>query len=424
MRRLLPGLLHTEQTGCRVNIRTLARDTATYSSKLSKLDRSLARKLKMPEFKTGKPLAYALVESGYATEGGLGVTPKGNLRSNREAVEEAVTDRWLVSALTYRGQLATCLQTFMRPWLATARETGGLIYSSWATHRTEAGRGARTGRLASSPNFQNLPKDYSGAEAVPPRGYPALPIVRAYVAPRERGHVLLDRDYNQHELRILAHFAGGSIADGYLRDKWTDLHEHARSMINNMLGTDYPRKPIKNMGFGILYGMGAGAVAKKNSTDVGEARRLKAAYLEMAPGIADLYREMRERTANDEPIFTWGGRAYYVEEPRVIRGRLCHFDYKLVNVLIQGSAADITKEAMCRYYEAGHHLEAPLILTAHDEILTSAFRDSRHIAMDWLREAMEFDALDVPMPSEGKYSNQSWAALRDYDKKGKQVCRR
>jgi DNA polymerase I-like protein with 3'-5' exonuclease and polymerase domains len=400
-RRLLPAILKNERRGVRVNQRLLKRDVDLYSHWLERLHHWLEKKLDMPEFKTGEALAKALVDAGYATCEDLGQTPKGKLKSSRDAVERAVTNRQMIAALSYRGQLQTYLGTFMRPWLSMAERSGGLIYTSWASHRRDSGTGAKTGRLASSPNFQNVPnpdriKTYfgKGCPRIPMRDLPPLPSVRQYVVPLEKDWILFDRDYNQQELRILAHFAEGRLLNDYQEDPWLDLHDHVRNLVNLALGTNYPRKPIKNMNFGLIY-----------------------------PGIKTLYQIVKERAANDEPIRTLGGRLYYVEPAKFIEGRMRSYDWKLVNVLIQGSAADATKEAWARYHEAGYDDESPLLLTVHDELLGSSHRDLLYPSQERLRQVMESVECDVPLLSDGTWSARNWAELKKFDVKGKIVCR-
>jgi DNA polymerase I-like protein with 3'-5' exonuclease and polymerase domains len=121
---------------------------------------------------------------------------------------------------------------------------------------------------------------------------------------------------------------------------------------------------------------------------------------------------MKARAKAGEPIRTWGGREYYCEAPRFVDGRLQEYDYKLVNVLIQGSAADVTKEALIRYCDAKpkHHR---VLMTVHDELVTSVPCDEREAAMAQLREAMESVKLDVPLLSDGSWSPKSWADLKE-----------
>ncbi|GAG01878.1 unnamed protein product, partial [marine sediment metagenome] len=243
----------------------------------------------------------------------------------------------------------------------------------------QAGRafGARTGRLSSNPNFQNLPQtprrvthskhEYErwiarGIDAhLLPRSLwnlltrsgikPQFPNVRDYVVPRAKNRVLINRDYMQQELRILTHYSGGSLLRAYLDNPALDQHELARVRINAMLNSNFRRKPVKTTGFGIIYGMGLDLLGRSIGEDRATASKLRRAYKAIFPELKDLDTELKRRGKEKEPIRTWGGRVYYCEEPREIKGHLRTFEYKLLNTLIQGSAGDVAKEFIIRYHE-------------------------------------------------------------------------
>jgi len=141
------------------------------------------------------------------------------------------------------------------------------------------------------------------------------------------------------------------------------------------------------------------------------------------PGLKAMYKDMKLRAAMKQPVRTWGGREYYCEEPKLIQGRIRQFDYKLVNVLIQGSAADCTKEAIIRLddalTEAGLQDLWFLILNVHDQLTASVPIKDEVSAMELLRVCMEGIEFEVPMLTEGSTSLTNWAELKDYDKKGK-----
>jgi DNA polymerase I len=152
---------------------------------------------------------------------------------------------------------------------------------------------------------------------------------------------------------------------------------------------------------------------------------VKDAYLATFPGLKDMYGDMKSRAKNKEPIRTWGQREYYCEPPRIVEGRIREFDYKLVNVLIQGSAADCTKEALIRFFASMvKHKKVGvwyLLLQVHDEVVISVPKKDVALAMTLLREAMESVEFDVPMLSEGAWSSENWASMEDYDTKGEMV---
>lgn len=427
-RRLFPQLLQMERQGVRVDHEQLSRDVARYTKVLEKIDHWLCKKLRVKgdiNLDSGPQLAKALVVSGLSAEQDFGRTPTGLMQTNKQALEGAIKDLQLLNVLKYRAQLSTCLGTFMRRWLRTADLSGGLIYTEW--HSTRDGdHGTSTGRLSSTPNFQNIPNVFKrlfNQKGLPkaPFTLPRLPQVRRYIVPYEKGHVLIDRDFSQQELRILGHFEGGALMEAYNQNPWLDLHSHAQTLINQLLRKDFERKHIKNTGFGLVYGMGVGKLAVQSETTVKEAKEVKEAYLQIFPGLRELYRIMKARADKDDPIYTWLGREYYCEPPKFVEGRMKKFDYKLLNLLIQGSAADTTKVATDQYCAAKpkHHR---LHLITHDELCASVPLEELHSAMVIMKQAMETGRIkfDVPMLSEGVVG-PNHEDMVPYDKKGERM---
>lgn len=442
-RRLMLILLRMERRGLAVDLVRLRADVVAYDAWLIKLDEWLIKTLKAPphiNLDSGEQLVAAMVAAGKADPDLLPRTPTGKFQTNKEALIQGVTDKSVLAVLKYRTQLHTCMNTFMRPWLATAERSGGLIFTTWNQVKAPSGDssvGTRTGRLSSTPNFQNIPKEFTAifkheepdlAKArhlpkCPWAELPRLPMVRSYIVPFKK-HVFIDRDYSQQEPRILAHFDGGALMQKYLEDNWVDFHDYAKAELEQM-GKFYDRKPVKNTNLGLIYGMGVGKLAAKNGMSVEESSELKQAILKLYPGLKAMYAEMKRRASNDEPVRTWGGREYYCEPPRLVEGRIRHFDYKLVNVLIQGSAADCTKEGIIRFDDAVQRAGKAgawfLVLNVHDQLTASVPAKEVAAAMEVLRQAMESVEFDVPILSEGSVSATNWAELIDYDKKGKRL---
>ena len=427
-RRLLPVILAMEQEGLRVDLPRLASWTEKYTKAMGDVDRWLCKKTRTTEtnWDSAQELIDALLSATLADAGKLGLTPSGKVATNKEAIERGITDAKVKAVLNYRARLAFSLRTFMRPWLEVARETGGTIYTTWHTTRTDD-NGARTGRQSSTPNFQNLSKEPAPIFAHEEKGLPPspiklppLPFVRDLIVPYRPGHVLIDRDFSQQELRILGHYEGDVLLKAYLDNPWLDIHDLAQKLVNKMLGTDYKRKAIKTLGFGIVYGMGSGELAKRLKITVDQARELTEAYKGLAfPGLKVLNAQLKQRAACNEPIRTWGGRVYFCEPPRIIDGQERNYAYRLLNILIQGSAADCTKEAMIRFFEK-RRPDWAMYLTAHDELLVSCPKKDVHRCMRAVRKSMESVQFKVPMLSDGK-TGKTWGSLKPYDKEGKRV---
>lgn len=430
-RKLMPILLEMERQGVPVDVKRLASDCDKYQMVHDQLTEWVRKRLKCPELNidSGDQLVKALISVNKVDTDLLGLTDKGKYKTDKESLDEAITDAQLTAVLKYRTQLGTCLKTFMYPWLEMAKESGGFIYTNW--NQVKGAVGTRTGRLSSTPNFQNIPKEFdpifrheeSDAKKArllplsPIKDLPGLPQVRSYIVPLSNLHVLLDRDYSQQELRILAHFEDDILAEAYGSDQWLDVHDHIKDLVNNMLRKNFERKPIKNTVFGLIYGMGVGKLAIKSGITVSTAQEVKDAILNVFPGLKQMYKDMKALSKANQPFATWGGREYYCEPPMVINGRMKAFDYKMLNGLIQGSAADCSKEALIRYYKIKSP-EARVLLTVHDEFLIDCPKKIMADEMRKLTSAMESLEFSVPMLSEGKTSTENWASLKSYDKKG------
>lgn len=409
-RRLMPILLESETRGIRVDQTKLKADVLRYTAAVKQLDAWLRRRLgagPLLNLDSSAELAEALEARGLVTEwvmtpGGARSTAMKNLRVN---------DKRVRSALTWRAKTKTSLETFMEPWLENAKRSGGYTYTNWNQVRGENDKGTRTGRMSSNPNWQNLSNPFEQeSELKLPIKLPPLPRVKDYVLPDE-GEVILSLDYSQQELRALAHFEDGALLDAYRENPRMDVHEFARGLINQMMGTNFSRKPIKTIGFGLIYGMGLDLLAANMGIDVDEARRLKRAYLSILPGINGLIAALTQRARAGLPIRTWGGREYYVEPPKLVNGVMRTFEYKLLNLIIQGSCADATKEALCRYYEYGGGQAGRFLAQVHDQLLVSTPRRRLRETHELLRSAMESVEFDVPMLTDATVG-ESWGSLK------------
>lgn len=426
-RRIMPVLLDNERQGIHVDMRRLKHDLTTYERVFERVDAYLRRLLKTPDLDLDKggELADALDDQEKITDWVL--TKKGNRSTAKQALLDSLEDRRLLAALLYRGALATFIRTFMRPWLRVAEVTGGVVHTQWNQvrqdyHGSDRMVGARTGRLSSTPNFQNVPNPERIRDLeerirrckLPADVFVPLPRLRSYIIGDDKDHVVLVRDYSQQELRIFAHYEDGKLLQAYHDDPRLDMHSFAQRLINNMLGTTFDRRPVKDTGFGLIYGMGVGKLAKKTEQDVSTARQLKNAYMSAMPGIKLLDRDLKARAARNKPITTWGGREYHCEPPKIIDGKIRTFEYKLLNVLIQGSAADNTKEALARWGETRQHHGARFMLTVHDELVFSAPRSTSTKAMRVAQRCMESVRFDLPMLSDGKMG-RNWHDLKKLD---------
>jgi len=426
-RKLMPILLRNEQEGIRADLDALVDDRATYGKCLETADQWLRKRLKAPDLNvdSNDELANVLDREGIVTEWEETKTGKRST-AKKNLTPEKFTDAKVASVLGYRNRLSTCLSVFFDPWITMAQNGGGRIFTNWnqvrQSHGNDAFAGARTGRMSCNPNFMNIPKDFESKDDgyVHPKFVKSLlelPLMRKYILADKYGRtegVFGHRDYNQQELRILGHFEAGDLCQRYNEDPRMDIHTFVQHLITSITGHEFPRGSVKIVNFGKVYGMGVGKLALAIRSTVEDAKRLADAHRKALPGLRALEQGIKGASKMGEPIVTWGGREYFVEPPKEINGRMQTFEYKLLNYLIQGSAADCTKEAIIRYDAVRQ--ESRFLVTVHDEINISAPAKAIKKEMGLLREAMQSVEFDVPMLSDGK-TGPRWGSLTKFEEK-------
>lgn len=404
--RLMPILVANETDGVRIDVDRLAEHTERFETVMIACNRMLWAKIGTCNLDSSAELAKALLASGMCREDDFLRTPTGKLSTAKASMDQAVKDPALRQLLGYRGHLKTLLTTFMRPWLELQYD--GRIHPEFNQVRGDV-YGTRTGRLSSSnPNLQNVPTEFKGA---PPEGLPALPFMRQYILPDE-GHVLVSLDFASQEFRIAAHFAEGRAAEIYRNDPRADFHAEVKKLILQDAGLDLDRKLVKIIGFSLLYGSGINYLAELLQVDRATASNIRHHYFQALPGMKQLMDDVSERGRVGSPVKTWGGRVIYAEPPKIVKGRQWTFEYKLVNYLIQGSAADQTKEAI---NTAGYRTEHRRFLaTVHDENVYSINPSRLGEEIEEVRAAMENQpGWDVPWKTTVEFG-PNWHDLVEY----------
>lgn len=427
--KVMPIFMDNERVGIRVDVRRLKRDLKVYEAALVKADEWLRKRLKRPSLSLDNDaqVLEALLSAGVVREDQLVLTPTGKYSiAKKNLTPSMYKDPRVASVFGYRNRLTTCLKMFMIPWLTQVERRGdGYISTNWNQIRNEGG-GTRTGRPSTvDPNFLNISKSWDNNDDgyVHPEflGVAPLPLVRVYLLPDE-GESWLHRDYNGQELRLAAHFEDGPLLAAYQADPWLDVHQHVSDLIKDTTLLEFARKNVKIANFRIIYGGGAPATAAGIGCGIDEAKQLLNAHKAALPSLTGrngLSDQTKQIGKNGECLFTWGGRAYYVEPPGFNKkyGRHMTYEYKLLNYLCQGSAADVTKQAMINYHEHPKR-QGRFLVQVYDEMNVSSGPNAKN-EMAVLRESMEMvtEQLDVPMLSEGK-SGKSWGDQKKY-KEGK-----
>ncbi|MDP9188362.1 MAG: DNA polymerase I, partial [Actinomycetota bacterium] len=251
---------------------------------------------------------------------------------------------------------------------------------------------AATGRLSSTnPNLQNIPI----------RSDEGRPIRSCFVAPR--GHRLLSADYNQIELRILAHIAGEeALREIFARGD--DIHTATAAEV---LGADpdkvspADRSKAKMVNYGIAYGLSAYGLSERLNIDQDEAGAYIDRYFQRFPAVQRYITETVERAREDGYVTTLLGRRRPIPELRSGRPQTRSQGERLaVNMPIQGTSADIIKIAMVNAHRALEEskLTTRLVLQIHDELLFEGPATEMDAAGELVeREMTEAFELDPPL---------------------------
>jgi len=430
--------LAMERHGIQTNSKKLKRDAPKWQAAHDAARASILRKLKINKayeancpkgffnLNSGDQLADALENAGMVDEWVL--TEKGNRSTSLENLQEVVTDKNFLKMFAIYSTLEKSITGFLRPWIETGNRAGnGRIYPQFNQVRNDSkygdgsGGGTKTGRPSvSNPNFNNIPanvKDAKNADVllnvqkfVKKFGLNFIGL-RDYITPTP-GNYLIARDYTQQELRVLAFYEDGALLQTFNDNPGIDIHQEIADEMTERTGIELQRKTSKTIAFGILYGYGLNTLAEALDTTRNDAKYLRDTFLSMLGGIKELGKWLKKCERLDKPIHTINGREYWCEDPKIINGKLRYFGYKLLNLLIQGTSADITKRAMITAHGA---LKGQLIIQLYDEIIVDT-PDYKH-DLRVLRDAMESaysDVLDVALPTDGEYSKTSWARMRPY----------
>lgn len=326
------------------------------------------------------------------------------------------TDGRLVTLLRLRATASKYLSTYVDPWLEAAEKADGRLLPTFNQVACTEG-GTRTGRFScASPNLQNIPvnaeESRSGeaiellARELEAYGIDAFMGLRHYLLP-DPGYQWAAIDYSQQELRMLAHFEQGALAKAFRKNPKLDVHSHCRDLIQATTGHDFPRKAVKTLVFGVMYGMGLERLADATGLDVEQARTLRMGFYKALPGVREIMDQCSREGSSPAGMRTLGGRVYHTEDPLLDGGGnvVQEFGYKNLNYCFQGSAADYTKGGMRKVAELGI---GRIAVQVHDElgVMVKLKREARRIA-----ETMCDQLLGVPMLADIKMSRVSWGAV-------------
>jgi len=259
-----------------------------------------------------------------------------------------------------------------------------------------------TGRLSSTePNLQNIPtRTELGSE-----------LRRMFTA--DPGKMLVDADYSQIELRLLAHISGDeAMKEAFLSGE--DFHTVTAAHVFGVpLGqvTQNMRRAAKAVNFGIVYGISAFSLSQDLGVTVAEAKEYMDAYFARFPGVKAYMDGVIQKARADGYVETMFHRRRTLPEIKASNFNTRSFGERVaLNMPIQGAAADIIKLAMVRVFERlkKEALQAKLIMQVHDELIVECPVDEVEKVKALLTEEMEgVYQLAVPLTAEA-HSGENW----------------
>lgn len=315
---------------------------------------------------------------------------KTGYSTNADILEKLKPKHPIINNILEYRHLSKLKSTYADGLLAVIDSKTGKIHSNFNQTVTT------TGRISSTdPNLQNIPvRTELGRE-----------FRRVFVAQND-DYVLLDADYSQIELRVLAAVADDTAMQEAFRSG-VDIHTKTASEVFGVaefMVTDEMRRRAKAVNFGIVYGIGSFSLAQDISVSVKEAKAYIEKYLDYFSGVKEYMQKIVEFAKENGYVSTLSGRRRYIPELSSSNHMVRAFGERVaLNAPIQGTAADIIKLAMIKVSNA-LQTRAPkshLLLQVHDELIVEAHKAEADIAEEILRTEMEHAfPLSVPLEAE------------------------
>lgn len=320
--------------------------------------------------KMGLP-SYKKTKTGYSTDA--------------ETLQKLINKHPIVEDILDYRQVSKLRSTYAEGLVKTVAEDGRI-------HCMLNQTGTATGRLSSSePNLQNIPiKTELGRR------------FRKYFIPENEEYVLIDADYSQIELRLLAHISGDEKMISSFRSE-EDIHAMTASRVFSVPleeVTPELRKRAKAVNFGIMYGIGEYSLSEDLGISRAAAKEYIQSYFDKFPKISEYLDRVKKEAKQVGYVTTAFGRRRYIPELASSNKNLQHFGERVaMNSPIQGTAADIIKVAMIKTEECLRErgYDAKLVMQVHDELIIEANKNCADEVLSLLVECME-NAYDLSVP--------------------------
>ena len=364
-----------EKEGFKVNVDGLS----SYSKYLTELEEAYKQRIYMlagEEFNVNSPkqLAEVLFEKLNIPHG---KKTKTGYSTSADILEDLADKYEIVAEVLEYRKVAKLNSTYCVGLMKVADENGII-------HTTFNQTVAVTGRLSSTePNLQNIPiRTDLGRE------------LRKYFTTKKDDYVLIDADYSQIELKVLAHMSKDANMIHAFRSG-EDIHTMTASLVFGVAPenvTPELRKRAKAVNFGIVYGIGDFSLGKDLHISKKEAKSYIDSYFATYPDIHAFISSLIVDARSNGYAKTMFGRIRYIPElAEKNKMRQAFGERAAMNSPIQGTAADIIKIAMINVDKAlkAANIDARLILQVHDELIVEAHKDCQDIARKILKDEME-----------------------------------
>ena len=309
---------------------------------------------------------------------------KSGYSTNAEVLESLSSKHPIIPLIIEYRTLTKLNSTYVEGLLKEV-ESDGRVRSVFKQTET------RTGRISSTePNMQNIPV----------RKEIGRNMRKFFIS--EDGYTLLDADYSQIELRVLASVCGDENMQAAFKDG-KDIHRSTAAQVFDLpedFVTPEMRSAAKAVNFGIIYGIGAFSLSKDIGVSVAEAKRYIQNYLDNFPKVTEFMDSTVENGIKNGYVTTLFGRRRYIPELSASNKMIQAFGKRAaMNAPIQGAAADIIKIAMVKVYNRlkAEKLDARLILQVHDELIIESSETDSAKAQEILKEEME-NAVNLAVP--------------------------
>ncbi len=386
-------LAEMELAGCRVDRKALAAFGETLAARTAELEQTIYS-LAGETFNINSPKQLGEILFGKL---GLphGKKTKTGWSTNADVLENLRYEAPIVGAVLEYRQYAKLKSTYA-DGLLKALDADGRVRTNFQMTVTA------TGRLSSTePNLQNIPtRTDLGSE------------IRRMFVPAE-GCVLVDADYSQIELRLLAHISGDEAMEAAFL-AGGDFHAETAAKVfhvDRAEVTQEMRRSAKAVNFGIVYGISPFSLSQDLGVTTAEAKAYMDGYFAAFPGVRRYMDEVVARAKEDGYVETLFHRRRELPELKSSKFNLRSFGERVaLNMPIQGAAADVMKLAMTAVWKRlrAEGLEARLVLQVHDELIVECPESEAETAARLLAEEMENVVhLSVPLTAEAHWG-RNW----------------